>query len=115
VSDARRPRPIVAIDGPAGAGKSTVARRLADALGFILVDTGALYRAVALAAARDRVDWSDGRALGELARALVARCAIAFHRDAEHGARTTLDGEDVTEAIRTPDVGMGASAVSAHK
>lgn len=115
MSDARRPRPIVAIDGPAGAGKSTVARRLADALGFILVDTGALYRAVALAAARAGVDWSDGRALGELARALVARCAIAFDRDVDHRARTKLDGEDVTDAIRTPDVGMGASTVSAHR
>ena len=50
MSAAPRPRPIVAIDGPAGAGKSTVARRLADALGFVLVDTGALYRAIALAA-----------------------------------------------------------------
>ena len=55
-----RKRPIVAIDGPAGAGKSTVARRLAEALGYVLVDTGAMYRAVALAATRAGVPWNDG-------------------------------------------------------
>src|SRR5262245_49926468 len=54
-----RKRPIVAIDGPAGAGKSTVARRLAKELGFVLVDTGAMYRAVALAASRASVPWND--------------------------------------------------------
>jgi cytidylate kinase len=115
VSESQRPRPIVAIDGPAGAGKSTVARRLADSLGFVLVDTGALYRAVALAAKRANVSWTDAPALGELARALVARCALAFERDPALGVRVRLDGEDVTEAIRTPDVGMGASTVSTHK
>src|SRR5271169_4941325 len=67
----RRSRPIVAIDGPAGAGKSTVAKRLADELGFVLVDTGALYRAVALGAKRAGLDWSDEAPVAELARALV--------------------------------------------
>jgi CMP/dCMP kinase len=106
--------PIVAIDGPAGAGKSTVARRLADALGFVLVDTGAMYRAVALAAERAGVAWSNGPALGALASALVADTALAFERDPVRGMRVTLRGDDISEAIRTPSIGMGASTVSAH-
>ena len=115
MTEVRRTRPIVAIDGPAGAGKSTVARRLADALGFVLVDTGAMYRAVALAAHRSGVSWTDGDAVGVVARELVARGALEFHRDAEMGIRVQLDGIDVSDAIRTPDVGMAASTVSAHK
>ncbi len=106
--------PIVAIDGPAGAGKSTVARRVSDALGFVLVDTGAMYRVVALAAERDGVAWSDGPALGALAASLVAQNAIAFERDPARGVRVKLRGEDVSDAIRTPPLGMGASTVSAH-
>jgi CMP/dCMP kinase len=109
-----RPRPIVAIDGPAGAGKSTVARRLADALGFVLVDTGALYRAVALAAKRAGVAWSDGAPLGDLARGIVARQGLTFEAQPGQGVRVRLDGDDVTDAIRAPDMGMGASTVSAH-
>ncbi|HXX68875.1 MAG TPA: (d)CMP kinase [Polyangiaceae bacterium] len=109
-----RPLPIIAIDGPAGAGKSTVAKRLADSLGFILVDTGAMYRVVALAARSAGVSWDDDAALGRLARGLVARGALSFERDARLGVRAVLDGADVTDAIRAPDVGMGASAVSAH-
>ena len=66
-----RARPIVAIDGPAGAGKSTVARLLAYTLGFVLVDTGAMYRAVALAAKRAGVAWSDEAAVGDVARSIV--------------------------------------------
>jgi cytidylate kinase len=110
-----RNRPIVAIDGPAGAGKSTVARRLADVLGFVLVDTGAMYRAVALAAQRGGIDWADAGRVGDLARALVARTALGFDRDPERGIRVRLDRADVTDAIRAPDIGMGASTVSAHK
>ncbi len=110
-----RTRPIVAIDGPAGAGKSTVARRLAEALGFVLVDTGAMYRAVALAAQRAGIAWDDADRIGELARALVARAALGFDRDPERGVRVRLDHADVTDAIRAPDIGMGASTVSAHK
>lgn len=118
-----RKRPIIAIDGPAGAGKSTVARRLADALAFVLVDTGAMYRAVALAAKRQGIDWSDGPRLGELAHRLVATQALSFERDADParpGVRVKLatgDGgarEDVSDAIRTPDMAQGASLVSAH-
>jgi cytidylate kinase len=107
-----RTRPLVAIDGPAGAGKSTVARRLAEALGFVLVDTGAMYRVVAVAAKEAGLSWDDAGAVGALADALVARGALAFERDTNLGMRVRLDGRDVTEAIRLPDVGMGASTVS---
>ena len=113
-----RTRPIVAIDGPAGAGKSTVARRLADALSYVLVDTGAMYRAVALAAKRADVPWSDEPALAAMAQALVARNALGFERDPGLGIRVKLlhDGtfEDISEAIRTPEMAQGASTVSAH-
>jgi cytidylate kinase len=114
VSDSSRPRPIVAIDGPAGAGKSTVARLLADALGFVLVDTGALYRAVALSAKRAGVQFADGPKVGEVARAFVAKKAFEFHRDPRRGVSVLLDGEDISDAIRTAEMGMGASTVSAH-
>jgi cytidylate kinase len=88
---------VVAIDGPAGAGKSTVARALADALGYTLLDTGAMYRIVALAARQ------GGRSAAEAARA--ARI------DVRDGAR--LDGEDVSGLIRTPEISEAASAVAA--
>jgi cytidylate kinase len=110
-----RERPIVAIDGPAGAGKSTVARKLAEALGFVLVDTGAMYRVVAIAAKNAGIAWTDGEGVGKLADALVARGALSFERDPEAGVRVRLDGVDVSDAIRTPDIGMGASHVSAFK
>jgi cytidylate kinase len=102
-------RPIVAIDGPAGAGKSTVAKRVAKELGFVLLDTGALYRAVALAAKRGGVDVKDGGRAGALAEDLARRSAIRLEPE-----RVTLDGEDVSREIRTPDMGMDASTVSAH-
>jgi cytidylate kinase len=113
-----RTRPIVAIDGPAGAGKSTVARRLADALAYVLVDTGAMYRAVALAAKRADVAWSDGPRLASLAHGLVTDHALSFERDPGLGVRVKLASgdarEDISEAIRTPDIAQGASTVSAH-
>lgn len=83
---------IVAIDGPAGAGKSSAARSLAKRLGFRFLDTGAMYRAVALAAVRRNLDWDDPEALADLARQLQ----IEVSDD-----RVLLGGEDVTEAIRT--------------
>jgi cytidylate kinase len=104
-----RTRPIVAIDGPAGAGKSTVAKRVASSLGFVLLDTGALYRAVALAAKRGKVDVQDAARAGALAEDLARRSAIRLETD-----KVTLDGEDVSRDIRTPDIGMDASTVSAH-
>ncbi|HEV3342244.1 MAG TPA: (d)CMP kinase [Pirellulales bacterium] len=82
---------IVAIDGPAGAGKSSAARALARRLGFRFLDTGAMYRAVALAALRRKTDVNDERALAELAR------QISVELD---GERVRLDGEDVTHEIR---------------
>lgn len=107
-------RIIVAIDGPAGAGKSTVARSLADALGYVLVDTGAMYRSVALAAQRSGVAWNDASALGGLARGLVAQKALSFQRDPQLGVRVKLEGEDISEAIRLPEIAQGASTVSTH-
>jgi cytidylate kinase len=111
-------RPRVAIDGPAGAGKSTVARGLAERLSFLLVDTGALYRVVALAARRRAVDWNDDEAVADVARALVSRREITLERggtDAAGGSgmRVLLAGEDVSLAIREPEMSMGASRVSA--
>ena len=109
-----RARPIVAIDGPAGAGKSTVARRVAEALGFLLLDTGALYRTVAVAAKRASLAFDDAANVGVLARDLAAEGAITVAQDGTAGMRVFLRGEDVSTEIRTPDMAMGASTVSAH-
>jgi len=106
----------VAIDGPAGAGKSTVARSLADRLGYLLLDTGALYRTVALAAIRASLRWDDTAALGALAEDLVTRGRMRIERSSgaeASGMRVHLDGDDVSTAIRTPEVSLGASRVSA--
>jgi cytidylate kinase len=113
MSPSSRPRPVIAIDGPAGAGKSTVALRLAQSLGFLLVDTGALYRAVALAAREAGIDWNDEPALGELASSLQ----LEF-QDAGQGQDSSphllLNGQDRSEDIRTPEISLGASEVSKH-
>lgn len=114
VNSTNQRRLIVAIDGPAGAGKSTVARRLAEALGYVLVDTGAMYRAVALAAKRASVLWNDGARVAEIARGIISTEALTFERDPSLGVRVKLGGEDISEAIRTPDIAQGASTVSAH-
>lgn len=100
--------PIVAIDGPAGAGKSTVARELARRLGFTIVDTGAIYRAVALAAQRAGIDWDDDAGLAKLLDGPDFRLSFA------DDGRVLLDGDDVTAAIRTPEISRGASVVSAR-
>jgi len=102
-------RLVVTIDGPAGAGKSTAARRLAEALGYQLLDTGAIYRAVALLADRRGVAWSDAPALAEIARGLD----IGFQLEGERN-RVLVGGEDVSAAIRTPHISSGSSQVSAH-
>lgn len=99
---------VVAIDGPAGAGKSTVARGLARRLGYTFLDTGALYRTVALIARERQVAWDDGPRLGDLARALN----IAFLGHGEE-MRVLADGQDVTQQIRAPEISDGASRVSA--
>jgi CMP/dCMP kinase len=97
---------VIAIDGPAGAGKSTAAKALARRLGFFLLDTGAIYRTLALSAARQGVPFSDGERLGQLA----ADLAIRF----DEAGRVFLGDEDVSTAIRTPEMSQGASTVSAH-
>lgn len=111
---ALRVRPIVAIDGPAGAGKSTVSRNVAEALGFVLVDTGAIYRAVALAAQRNGIDLSDAARVTDVARALAVGDALRLLPDPTRGVRVELQGEDVSDAIRSAEIGLGASAVSVH-
>lgn len=100
---------VVAIDGPAGAGKSTVSRRLAARLGYTLVDTGALYRAIALAAREAGVSWDDGTALARLADGLMLEL-----EPSEQGARVVVDGRDRSTDIRTPEISQGASIVSQH-
>lgn len=104
-----RQRPIVTIDGPSGAGKTTVSKRLAERASLTRIDTGAMYRACALAAQRAGISWSDGKRLG----ALCAELPIGFRREGGE-ERVTLSGEEVTDAIRTPDISMGASEVSVH-
>jgi cytidylate kinase len=96
---------VIAIDGPAGAGKSTVARAVAAELGFTYLDSGAMYRSVALAAREAGVDADDAAALGPLAAGLE----IGFD-----GRRVLLGGRDVTDEIRTPKVSADASRVSVH-
>ena len=96
---------LIAIDGPAGAGKSTVARALAERLGLTYLDSGAMYRCVALSALRAGASLDDG---GELAR-LAHGLEIALV-----DGRVLLNGEDVTDAIRAPEVSAAASRVSVH-
>jgi cytidylate kinase len=88
---------VIAIDGPAGAGKSTVARAVARELGFTYLDTGAMYRAVGLASLREQ----------------GARAELAQRIGIEHGDRVLIDGQDVTGEIRTPEVSQAASRVAA--
>jgi cytidylate kinase len=97
---------VIAIDGPAGAGKSTVARGAADALGFTYLDSGAMYRCVALAALERGVDLDDGEELGELARGMRIELDDGSVR---------VDGNDVGGRIRTPEVSQAASRVAPHR
>ncbi len=97
---------VIAIDGPAGAGKSTVARGAADALGFTYLDSGAMYRCVALAALERGVDLDDGEELGELARGMRI--------EVDDGS-VRVDGTDVGGRIRTPEVSQAASRVAPHR
>lgn len=99
-----RQRPIIAIDGPAGAGKSTVARRLAEQLGFLYIDTGAMYRAVTLACMRRRILLTDQTAVEAAAR----EATLAFV--AGRPGVILLDGEDVSAEIRLPEVSRNVSA-----
>ncbi|MFZ0706122.1 MAG: (d)CMP kinase [Candidatus Korobacteraceae bacterium] len=100
---------VIAIDGPAGSGKSTIAARLAKKLGYVNLESGAMYRAVALKAIENRLNVDDEDALRELAEAtsieLVPR---------DEGNRVLLDGRDVSQRIRESDVTAAASRVSVH-
>ncbi|REJ79593.1 MAG: (d)CMP kinase [Acidobacteria bacterium] len=100
---------IIAIDGPSGAGKSTLGKRLAKELGLLYLDTGAMYRAVALYAVRQGTDTANK---DEMTRA-ADEVEISLKGDPENLA-VLLNGEDVSEAIRTPEVGQTASVISTH-
>jgi len=99
-----RPQPVIAIDGPAGSGKSSVSRALAHRLGIERLDTGAMYRAVAWASLDRSIDPDDRDAVAALARSI----------DIAVGDRVSVDGTDVTEAIRGPEVSAAVSAVAAN-
>lgn len=105
----RSRRIAVAIDGPSGAGKSTLARAAAKELGFLYVDTGAIYRTVACYVLRRGVEPKDGPAVERL----LPEIGITMAYDAQGLQRMLLNGEDVTDRIRTQEVSMAASAVSA--
>ena len=96
---------VIAIDGPAGAGKSTIARRLADKLGYIYIDTGAMYRAIAMWALRSGIPVDDAQKLEQL--------ALAADIEMLPGRRIILNGEDVSQAIRAPEIAGAASRVAA--
>lgn len=96
---------VIAIDGPAGAGKSSVARAVAAEIGFTYLDSGAMYRCVALAALEAGIELDDGKPLGDLAE----RLEIGFD-----GRRVLLGERDVSDEIRTPEVSAAASLVSVH-
>ena len=98
---------IVAIDGPSGSGKSTVAAMLARELGYMHLDTGAMYRAVALAAFREKVPYDDPAGLDELCERIRLEM-----RQGEDGVSVFLNDLEVTEEIRSPEMSLGSSAVS---
>ena len=100
---------VIAIDGPAGSGKSTIAARLARKLGYINLESGAMYRALALTAMEQRVPLEDAEALRQLAEKSVIQL-----EPSGDGNRVLLDGSDVSRRIREPDVTASASRVSAH-
>jgi cytidylate kinase len=100
-------RPIVAIDGPVASGKSTVARLVAERLGFLYIDTGAMYRAAAWKAMQAGLDWEDRAAVS----ALIEETQIELRRE-ESGIRVYCDGHDVTVQIRRPEVSRATSAVA---
>lgn len=106
-------RRVIAIDGPAAAGKSTVARELAEELDILLFDTGALYRAVTLKALRKQVDLEDEKALEKIARKAKIKLKAASIDDGR-AADVILDGEDVTWTIRQPEVDANVSKVAAY-
>ena len=103
-------RLVIAIDGPSATGKSTVAQKLAARLGYAYVESGAMYRAVALLALETGANWNDAAALGKLA----AEADIRFESQGTTGNRLLLNGRDVTEAVRSPAVTRASSLISVH-
>ena len=101
--ESKQTQKVIAIDGPSASGKGTIASRVAAALGFDYLDSGALYRLTALYAEKQGVEWSDEAGVAALAQALPA----VFE-----SGKTFLAGEDVSDAIRTEAIGMGASTVA---
>jgi cytidylate kinase len=100
---------VIAIDGPSGAGKGRVARKVAERLNYLYVDSGAMYRAVALCAAEKGIPFNDAEAL----TALAAGLRIGLERSST-GSRVLVDGRDVTEAIRQPAVSEGSSRIAVY-
>jgi len=100
-------RLVIAIDGPVGSGKSTLARRVAELMGYVYLDSGAMYRAVAVKALRQRDSLEDAEALSSLAQGTHLEL-----RAKDGTSQVLLDGEDVTAAIRTPEVAQAASKVA---
>jgi cytidylate kinase len=100
--------PVIALDGPSGAGKSSAGRALAARLGYVYVDTGAMYRALALKALREGIDLSSEGSLAALLR------SSTIELGAGDAGRVSLDGTDVSHAIRSPEVSAAASQVSVH-
>jgi cytidylate kinase len=109
-SGTKRKKLTIAIDGPSGAGKSTVARSLAKRLGYIYIDTGAMYRSVALGVKKKGISPEDERALNQLASSLH----ITYVTEQEQ-THVLCDGKDITEAIRTPEISRLASFISKQK
>jgi cytidylate kinase len=101
--------PVIAIDGPSGSGKGTIARRVAEALGFHLLDSGALYRLTAIAAKKNGVELSNAESVARIARSLNIR----FDSFDDGSERIWLGDEDVTREVRKESTGAGASAVAA--
>ena len=100
---------LITIDGPAGAGKTTVSRALADRLGYQYVDTGALYRGVAVVSSKKGIQADDDEGL----RRICSKLSLRFQRTPE-GSRLMANDNDITDLLRTPEISMQASAVSAR-
>ncbi|MBQ8001949.1 MAG: (d)CMP kinase [Clostridia bacterium] len=98
----------IAIDGPAGAGKSTISKFIAQEMGYLYIDTGAMYRAIGYKALKENIDLDDNQKVDEMAKSSDIELKIT-----DHGQSIFLDGADVTSHIRTPEVSMAASKVSA--
>ena len=105
-----RPIPVLTIDGPSGSGKGTISRAVAQRLGWHYLDSGAIYRAVGLAAAWEGLDLSDGNSIA----ACAARTEIRFITDGEGEPHVIVNGKDSTRSLRTESAGAAASAIAAH-